>query len=46
MFMAILNDTYSEVKEEVEERREEFQVIWLLLIGMEKYLNDFVIYTK
>ena len=26
MFMAILNDTYSEVKEEVENRREDFQV--------------------
>ena len=26
MFMAILNDTYSEVKVEVENRREEFQV--------------------
>ena len=26
MFMAILNDTYSEVKEEVENRKEDFQV--------------------
>ena len=27
MFMAILNDTYSEVKEDVENRKEDFQVI-------------------
>ncbi len=26
MFLAIINDTYSEVKEEVNARREEFQV--------------------
>lgn len=26
MFMAILNDTYSEVKEEIENRKEDFQV--------------------
>lgn len=26
MFMAILNDTYSETKEDVENRREDFQV--------------------
>ena len=26
MFMAILNDTYSEVKEDVENRKEDFQV--------------------
>ena len=27
MFLAIINDTYSEVKEEIDNRREEFQVI-------------------
>ncbi len=27
MFLAIINDTYSEVKDEVNNRREEFQVI-------------------
>lgn len=26
MFLAIINDTYSEVKEEVETRKEEFEV--------------------
>ena len=29
--MAILNDTYSEVKVEVENRREDFQVNYILL---------------
>ena len=32
MFMAILNDTYSEVKEEVEGRRENFQVLLNLFV--------------
>ena len=33
MFMAILNDTYSEVVEEVENRREDFQVIiWKFVV--------------
>ena len=33
MFMAILNDTYSEVKEEVENRKEDFQMLDFLKRG-------------
>ena len=33
MFMAIINDTYSEVKEEVDTRRENFEVGDLVLRG-------------
>ena len=33
MFLAIINDTYSEVKEEVESRKEEFQVYDYVLRG-------------
>ena len=33
MFLAIINDTYSEVKDEVENRKEDFQVIDLLNRG-------------
>ena len=32
MFMAILNDTYSEVKEDVENRKEDFQVIFIIVM--------------
>ena len=33
MFLAIINDTYSEVKDEVENRKEDFQVIDLINRG-------------
>ena len=33
MFLAIINDTYSEVKEEVEHRKEDFQVIDMISRG-------------
>ena len=33
MFLAIINDTYSEVKEEVENRKEDFQVIDMISRG-------------
>ena len=32
MFMAILNDTYSEVKEDVENRKEDFQVVFIMVM--------------
>ena len=31
MFLAIINDTYSEVKEEIDNRREEFQVYIIMV---------------
>ena len=33
MFLAIINDTYSEVKEEVEHRKEDFQVVDMISRG-------------
>ena len=41
--MAILNDTYSEVKEDVENRKEDFQVRYdLLLLNVGIYImSDF-----
>ena len=50
MFMAILNDTYSEVKEEVENRKEDFQVwflarkfnFWAFYFGHQLQMLDFL----
>ena len=43
MFMAILNDTYSEVKEDVENRKEDFQVRYdLLLLNVGIYIICFI----
>merc|ERR1712150_148882 len=39
MFMAILNDTYSEVKEDVQNRREEFQMLDFLSRGYNNILE-------
>jgi len=39
MFMAILNDTYSEVKEDVENRREDFQMMDFLARGYNNILE-------
>ena len=36
--MAILNDTYSEVKEDVENRKEDFQVVFIMvMLGFEAH---------
>ena len=46
MFMAILNDTYSEVKEDVENRKEDFQVISVAShTGIEVYNETYKIYA-